>query len=44
MVKVTRGWRNLREINTVTYDPAKISVTEMTDHLKAAGTFGGLAE
>jgi hypothetical protein len=42
--KVKRGWHNRREINTVTYDPMKISVAEMIAHLKTAGTFAGVVE
>jgi hypothetical protein len=41
---VTSGWRDFKEINTVTYDPEKIGVDEMVDALKAAGTFRGIAE
>jgi hypothetical protein len=37
--KVTRGFKGSREINTVTYDPAAISVEEMTQALKRARTF-----
>lgn len=36
---VTRGWRGLTEINTVTYDKTKISVEEMVDALKKTGTY-----
>jgi hypothetical protein len=42
--KVTRGWHNFREINTVDYDPAIISTDEMISELKKAGTFRGVAE
>ena len=42
--KVTRGFRNFKEINTVTYDPTRIGVEEMVDALKASGTFRGIAE
>jgi hypothetical protein len=44
IAKVTRGFRNLKEINTVTYDPARIGVKEMIDALKAAGTYRAMAE
>jgi hypothetical protein len=42
--KVTLGFRNFKEINTVTYDPARIGVEDMVDALKAAGTYQGIAE
>jgi hypothetical protein len=44
VMKVKRGWHNRREINAVTYDPEKISVIEMVEHLKAAGTFAGVVK
>jgi hypothetical protein len=37
--KVTRGWRGSTEINTVYYDPSKITVEEMEEVLKRAGTY-----
>jgi hypothetical protein len=42
--KVTRGWHLAREIDTVDYDPAKITIEEMTAALKRAGTYRGIAE
>ena len=44
ITRVTSGFRNFKEINTVTYDPEKIGVEEMVDALKAAETFRGIAE
>ncbi len=41
---VTRGFSGTREINTVRYDPNRITPEEMTKALKRAGTFGGIAE
>ena len=41
---VTKGFRGSKEINTVTYDPEKVSVEQMTEALKEAGTYRGLAE
>jgi hypothetical protein len=41
---VTRGFKYLKEINTVYYDPQQISVDDMIKALKAAGTYRGLAE
>ena len=43
-MKVTKGWNNGREINTVTYDPEKITVDKMIKALKEAGTFAGVKE
>ena len=42
--KVTRGWHNFREINTVDYDPDVISLEAMIDALKKAGTFRGVVQ
>jgi hypothetical protein len=39
--KVTRGWLQGREINRVTYDPARISIKTMEQSLKRAGTWQG---
>jgi len=41
---VTSGWRWGREINTVIYDPSRITSAEMVDALKAVGTSAGIAE
>ena len=43
-MNVTRGFRGSKEINTVSYDPEKVSIEEMTEALKEAGTYRGLAE
>ncbi|MCB2226075.1 MAG: hypothetical protein KQH53_05295 [Desulfarculaceae bacterium] len=43
VIKVTRGWHRGREINAVTYDPAKISQASMVDLLKKAKTYRGIA-
>ena len=37
--KVTKGFRYFREINTVYYDPTVITVEEMEEALKKAGTY-----
>lgn len=42
--KVERGFRGFREINTVRYDPAEITVEEMVEALQAAGTYRGTAQ
>jgi len=39
VISVERGWRGLNEINTVIYDPEKITVEEMEDALKRANTY-----
>ena len=41
---VTRGFRGFREINTVTYDPSKITREKMVEALNRAGTYRGTAE
>ena len=41
---VTKGFKNFKEINTVFYDPKKITIEEMVKALKDAGTYRGLAE
>jgi hypothetical protein len=37
--KVSSGWRGSMEINTVVFDPARISVEQMEEALKRAGTY-----
>ena len=39
--RVTRGFKDGREINTVAYDPQLISVERMIEALKKAETYGG---
>lgn len=41
--KVTSGWHQSREINTVDYDPDMVTVAEMIAVLKKAGTYIGVA-
>jgi len=41
--KVAKGFRGGREVNTVTFDPAEITVEKMMDALKRAGTYRGTA-
>jgi hypothetical protein len=38
---VERGFREGKEINTVYYDPARVSIPEMEAVLKRAGTYQG---
>jgi hypothetical protein len=42
--KVTSGWHRFREINTVTYDPGRISVADMIELLKQAETYAGVVQ
>lgn len=39
--KVEKGFRHFKEINTVYYDPATISIEEMEEALKEAKTYRG---
>jgi len=39
--KIEKGFHNFKEINTVYYDPSLISVAEMEQILKKAGTYIG---
>jgi copper chaperone CopZ len=41
--KVEKGFRGAKEINTVTFDPAEITVNKMVDALTRAGTYRGTA-
>jgi hypothetical protein len=41
--KVAKGFRGGREVNTVTFDPAEITVEKMVEALKRAGTYRGTA-
>ncbi|MEJ2726696.1 MAG: hypothetical protein P8175_19090 [Deltaproteobacteria bacterium] len=40
---VEKGFRNSKEINTVYYDPAVITIEEMQEALKKAATYRGTA-
>ena len=42
--KVTKGFRDSKEINTVYYDSEKISIQDMETALKEAGTYTGTLE
>ena len=39
--KIDKGFRNFKEINTVYYDPSQITIPEMEQILKKAGTYIG---
>lgn len=39
VTKVERGFRNFREINTVYYDPMVVTIEELEQALKKAGTY-----
>ncbi len=38
------GFSGLREINTVTYDPTRVTRDQMVSALKKAGTYRGIEE
>jgi hypothetical protein len=40
---VTSGFQGFREINTVVFDPERVSVAQMIAALKKAGTYIGVA-
>jgi len=42
--RVEKGFRYLKEINTVYYDPQVITIEEMETALKKAGTYTGTVE
>ena len=42
--KVEKGFRGFKETNTVYYDPASITIREMEEALKKAGTYRSRAE
>lgn len=44
VTKVGKGFRNFKEINTVTYHPTLITVEEMEAALKRAETYIGTEE
>ena len=44
VLKVSRGFQGLHEINTVIYDSSKISPEEMIFKLKKAGTYIGVSQ
>ena len=39
--RIDRGFHNLKEINTVYYDSSEITIAEMEQALKKAGTYIG---
>jgi len=41
--KVEKGFRGMREINTVTFDPAEVTVEKMVEALERTGTYRGTA-
>ena len=42
--EVEKGFRGMREINTVHFDPGEITVEEMVKALTRAGTYSGTAK
>jgi hypothetical protein len=41
--RIKNGWQNFKEINTVYYDPATVTIVEMEAALKKANTYQGTA-
>ena len=41
ITRIEKGFHNFREINTVYFDPSTITIEEMEDALKKAGTYRG---
>jgi hypothetical protein len=39
VISVEKGWRRFKEINHVVYDPARISIAQMEQLLREAGTY-----
>jgi hypothetical protein len=39
IISVKKGWKGLNEVNWVVYDPQQITVTDMEQRLKQAGTY-----
>ncbi len=44
VLQVKKGWRGGREINTVEYDPKRLTPQRMIKALKEADTYAGQAE
>jgi len=42
--RVEKGFKDFKEINRVYYDPTLISIKEMEEALKRAGTYVGIAK
>jgi hypothetical protein len=42
--RVSTGFQGLREIDTVIFDPGRITVQQMVDVLTRAGTYRGTAQ
>jgi copper chaperone CopZ len=41
VTRVERGFRNFQEINTVYYDPKEVSINDLEQALRKAGTYVG---
>jgi hypothetical protein len=41
--KIEKGFQKFKEINTVYYDPSRVTIAEMEHILKKAGTYIGTA-
>ena len=44
VISVEKGFHNSKEINTVFYDPSVITIKEMENALREAGTYQGMVE
>jgi hypothetical protein len=44
VLNVERGWSGGREINRITYDPRDVSIKQLENWLKAAGTYVSTVE
>ena len=44
VIRVDKGFHGVKEINTVLYDPALITIKEMEKALKDAGIYEGIVE
>jgi hypothetical protein len=39
VISVEKGWRGFHEVNRVVYDPKKVTVEQMKEWLRQAGTY-----
>jgi len=39
IISVEKGWQGFREVDRVVYDPKKVTVEQMEQWLKQAGTY-----
>jgi peptide methionine sulfoxide reductase MsrA len=41
VLQIERGWQGRQEVNRIVFDPRQISVEQMAEHLRRAGTYLG---